>query len=128
MEENRSEKMSKKRRFFLLGLTGVGAGLANGVFGGGGGMIVVPMLIILLKYPSKCAHATAILIILPLSLVSGLFYVAFGIKISTLIPVTIGVIIGGIIGALVLKKLSNKWISIIFSGVMIVAGLRMILF
>lgn len=128
MENFSTRNQITKNRRIISVLTGVGAGLANGIFGGGGGMIVVPMLIMLLKYPSKYAHATAILIILPLSLTSALFYVAFGINVSTLIPVSIGVILGGIIGAILLSKLSNKWITIIFSIIMVVAGVKMLIF
>ena len=97
-------------------MTGLIAGLINGVFGGGGGMIVVPMLTNLLDCKQKLAHATAILIILPLSIVSGLFYAAFGsINLRVGLPTGAGVIIGGVIGALLLKKLSSKIVVIIFS-------------
>ena len=110
-------------------LTGVVAGLINGIFGGGGGMVVVPMLTYLLKCPPKKAHATAILIILPLSIVSGLFYAVFGnFDLKVEIPVGAGVIVGGLAGALLLSKLSSKWVSIIFSIVMAAAGVKMLLF
>ena len=90
-------------------------------------MIVVPMLIWLMKFKPKEAHATAILIILPLCITSGLFYLAFGnLTLSLAIPVTIGVVLGGVIGALLLSKLSSKTISIIFSLVMAFAGLKML--
>lgn len=110
-------------------LTGVAAGLVNGLFGGGGGMIVVPMLVFLLKMQPKNAHATAILIILPLSVLSGLFYAAFGVfRWQAGLPVTAGVIVGGTLGALLLKKLSSKWVIIIFSVVMAAAGIKMLFF
>ena len=110
-------------------IAGCSAGLVNGVFGGGGGMIVVPMLISLLKCEPKKAHATTMLIILPLSLVSGLFYSAFGnLNIQVAIPVTIGVLVGGILGAFLLSKLSTKLVVIIFSVLMAGAGVKMLLF
>ncbi len=118
----------KKINLYAI-LTGAIAGVINGVFGGGGGMIVVPMLVHLLKREQKYAHATAILIILPLSLVSGLFYAAFGnFDLRVGIPAGIGVVIGGIIGALLLSKISSKWLSIIFSVVMAAAGVKMLIF
>lgn len=114
---------------FLRVLTGTVAGIANGLFGGGGGMIVVPMLNLLLKYENKHAHATALLIILPLSIVSGLFYAFFGnFNINSGVPTTIGVVFGGIVGALLLKKLSSKLIVIIFSVAMAAAGIKMLVF
>lgn len=126
--EDLNNNDDKKENLFAV-LTGSFAGVINGLFGGGGGMIVVPMLTGLLKRESKQAHATALMIILPLSLVSGLFYAAFGnLQISVALPVTIGVVIGGVIGAFLLSKLSSKWIIIIFAVMMSSAGIKMLLF
>lgn len=125
-------KETKKQKFMqnsnvLAVLTGAVAGLINGVFGGGGGMVVVPMLTFLLKRESKKAHATALLIILPLSIVSGLFYISFGnLNLNIGIPVMIGVVVGGAFGALFLSKLSSKIITIIFSVLMAGAGIKML--
>lgn len=127
--EKRAEQTSVVRENAFSALTGALAGLANGLFGGGGGMIVVPMLVFLLKMKPKNAHATAILIILPLSLLSGLFYAAFGdFRWQAGLPVTVGVIIGGTLGASLLKKMSSKWVLIVFSVVMAAAGMKMLLF
>ena len=110
-------------------ITGIIAGTVNGLFGGGGGMIVVPMLMIFLKKEAKTAHATAILIILPLSIVSAIFYALFGsLDVSVALPTTIGVAVGGAIGAFLLSKLSSKYIVIIFAAVMVAAGVKMLFF
>ena len=102
---------------------GIVTGLVNGLFGGGGGMLVVPML------PVKNAHATAILIILPVSALSGILYAAFGnFSLSSGLPVSAGVLAGGIAGAFLLKKLSAKWVSAVFALVMLAAGLKMLFF
>ncbi len=126
-----SKKVSntKKRENLFSVLAGALAGLANGLFGGGGGMIVVPMLTSLLKVEPKKAHATAIFIILPLSLLSGLLYTAFGnLNLQIGIPVGLGVVLGGALGALLLSKLSSKWVVIIFAVVMAIAGGKMLFF
>ena len=125
-----SDTFRKENKLNLMRiLTGIIAGIANGLFGGGGGMIVVPMLNFLLKYQNKNAHATAILIILPLSIVSGLFYAFFGnFNLASGIPTAIGVIIGGILGAVLLKSLSSKVVLIIFSVAMAIAGVKMLVF
>lgn len=110
-------------------ITGIFSGLANGLFGGGGGMIVVPMLTKLLNKPSKVSHATAILIILPFSLLSGMLYSSFvSIELELLLPITLGVTMGGVLGAFLLKKLSSKVVIIIFSIVMALAGVKMLFF
>ena len=128
-KNNKKNNMSVRFANLYAVCTGSAAGLINGLFGGGGGMLVVPMLVSLLKREQNRAHATAILIILPLSITSGLFYAAFGtFDLSVGIPVTLGVILGGILGAVLLSKLSSKWIGIIFSVVMAAAGIKMLLF
>ncbi|MBQ7235765.1 MAG: sulfite exporter TauE/SafE family protein [Clostridia bacterium] len=128
-QKQKNELRTDKKLNVYAVLTGLSAGIINGVFGGGGGMLVVPMLVHLLKCPAKKAHATAILIILPLSIVSGIFYAAFGnFNLEVGIPAGIGVILGGTVGALLLSKLSSKWLTIIFCVVMAAAGVKMLLF
>ena len=108
---------------------GMGIGATNALFGGGGGMIVVPILTLALALPVKKAHATAILIILPLSVISTIFYILFGsANFSIILPVGLGVLAGGVLGALLLKKLSSKIAVIIFSALMLAAGVKMLLF
>ncbi len=119
----------KKTSIIKKILAGLLTGLLNGLFGGGGGMVLVPMLTKLMGEDTKKAHATAILIILPMSIVSGIFYAAFGsFDLDIGIPVMIGVVAGGIVGALMLKKISSKNVTAIFYVVMAIAGLKMLLF
>ncbi len=128
LEGKKGEEHVKKKRMQSVLLGGV-AGFINGLFGGGGGMIVVPLLTFFLKMPSKKAHATAILIILPMSIVSGLLY-AFSksFEFTLTLYTAIGVTAGGILGAFALSKLSNKWIGVIFAVAMAVAGIKMLVF
>lgn len=127
-KENSPTKTVGKYKLYAI-LTGAIAGLINGLFGGGGGMVVVPMLISLLGFVPKKAHATAILIILPLSIISGILYISFGnLEWSVGLPVAIGVTAGGVVGAFLLSKLSSKWVIIIFALVMAFAGGKMLFF
>ena len=127
--EKQKNGISKGLECFWAIIIGVFSGFVNGLFGGGGGMIVVPLLCYLLKREGKESHATAILIILPLSLISSIFYAIFGkFNFSIGVPVSIGVVCGGVVGALLLSKLKAKWISIIFSVVMLFAGVKMLFF
>ena len=132
MEKTKNKGLTrfiKKNKAFLSVVGGVLSGLANGLFGGGGGIIIVPILMFILGYPAKSAHATAILVILPLSIVSGLFYAFFGSLNWTIgLPVAIGVTCGGLIGAFLLSKISSKWLVVIFSIIMIFAGGKMLFF
>jgi uncharacterized membrane protein YfcA len=40
--------------------------------------------------------------------------------------ISLGVLIGGVFGAVLLKKLSNVMLTLIFCGVMIAAGIKMV--
>lgn len=110
----------------LIGL-GVLVGFANGFLGAGGGMLLVPCIIPILKLDTKVAHATAILIILPICIVSGIIYSIKGsFEFSVFLPCLIGTVVGGVLGTFILSKLKNDIITIIFSIVMIGAGVVMI--
>ena len=102
-------------------------GFLNGFFGGGGGMLCVPFLKKFYKLEDKVAHATTMFIMLPLSLISSILYWnkmgGFNFKYLYIIC---GVVLGGVVGALLLKKLSNKALNIMFSIVIIIGGIRMI--
>ena len=125
--EKVDENSIKKKIIAVVG--GCFCGLINGLFGGGGGMIVVPILTIGLSLAVKKAHATALLIILPVSIISAIFYFVFGsCDFEVVLPVGIGVLLGGVLGAFLLKKLSSKWVVIIFSVLMAFAGVKMLVF
>ena len=117
---------SKKKLMFL---TGVITGFLNGLFGGGGGMIAVPAFITLIGLEPKKAHATAIALILPITLISAAVYIVKGyFDLPLDIPVTTGVVVGGIAGALLLKKISNGFLIKLFAAVMLAAGVKLLFF
>lgn len=125
MEGNMNQTNKKMKLFYVIG--GVAVGFLSGLFGGGGGMLAVPLLIWAGKLAEKEAHATAIAVILPLTVVSGAVYVFSGsYDLSLGLPIGLGFIGGGILGSLLLKKLSCKALCVIFSLVMIVGGVRIL--
>lgn len=112
----------------VCGLVVAGAiiGVINGFFGGGGGMICVPALL-LMGLSNKQAQATAILIMLPISIASAIVYYSSGfVDLNMVLYVSIGSVLGGILGAFALKKLSNNVLQYIFAFVVIAAGVRMV--
>ncbi len=114
----------------ILTRVGGGAliGLINGFFGGGGGMLCVPLLEKVLGVPTKKSHATAIMIILPISIASAVMYVLNGYAdFSSTVIASVGVTVGGSIGALLLTKLKSVTVGIVFAALMIVAGLKLII-
>ncbi|MBQ8658447.1 MAG: sulfite exporter TauE/SafE family protein [Clostridia bacterium] len=110
------------RRIFC----GTLVGAANSLFGGGGGMLAVPLLE-KTGLSEKEAHATAILVILPVSAFSFLLYLFKGMyDFSVLIPTAIGVSAGGFLGARLLGKLPVKFVNPIFAALQLFAGLWLI--
>ena len=68
-------------------------------------------------------------VILPLSVLSGVFYTVFGnFEWQPALFTSAGVLAGGVLGAVLLKKLSSKPITLIFSVVMAAAGIKMLVF
>lgn len=115
MEES---KALTGKRLLCGGLVGA----ANSLFGGGGGMIAVPLLT-KTGLDEKTAHATAILIILPVSLFSFILYAIGGFyEPAVLVPTAIGVSVGGALGAKLLGKLPTKIVNLIFAGLQFLAG------
>ena len=107
--------MCKFTYWIKIGLIGFISGIINGLFGGGGGTILVLALTFILGISQHKAQATAISIILPLSLISSYIYHKSGfVVINITFQVAIGGIIGSYIGSNVLNKISGI-ISKIFS-------------
>lgn len=117
----------KKAKLWQIFLFGALIGVINGFFGGGGGMIVVPLLNKMFKMEQKKAQATALFVILPISLVSTIVYlVNNSIDFGQGWPVIVGIVLGGIIGAKLLNKLNNKAIKGIFIFFMFAGGIGML--
>ena len=115
-------------KIVLLVCLGLFVGFVNGFLGAGGGMLLVPAIIPILNLKPKVAHATAILIILPICIVSGIIYAVKGsLDFGIFWPSLIGTVVGGVLGTFILAKLKNDIITAIFSVVMITAGVFMII-
>lgn len=117
--------ISKYLKYVLIGTI---TGVANGLFGSGGGTIAVPAMVHFLGAEEHKAHATAIAVILPLTVVSSVFYISKGYADwGLIIRVTLGGMVGGYIGARLLNKCPDKLLRKIFAIFMAAAGIRMIL-
>ena len=98
-------------------------GFINGFLGSGGGMLAVPILEKTKNLESKKAHATAIAVMLPFSLINSAVYI-FNLDFDWLmvLAITLSATVGGVLGCFFLKNLSNKIIKLIFAVVMAFAG------
>lgn len=108
-------------------LKGAVIGLANGFFGAGGGLAAVPLLM-KMGFERKSAHANAVAIIFPITLVSAINYLSRGyVSLSqSLIYLPTGVL-GALLGTRIMKKISPHLIKKVFAVFMIWAGWRLIL-
>ncbi|MBC6004371.1 MAG: sulfite exporter TauE/SafE family protein [Paeniclostridium sordellii] len=123
------DHMNKKYFNFNIknSLIGSISGFINGIFGSGGGTLLVPILNNILKVEEHKSHATALSIVVFLTVTSSFIYVSKGTyDLNLTFKVAIGSIIGGIIGAKILCKLTGKFLRISFGIIMIIAALRMV--
>lgn len=120
--------MTADKNKWWLALAGAAAGFVNGFLGGGGGVVVVMSLLALAGFKQKNAQATALLIILPLTIVSAVVYLIKGaVDWNVTLYASIGVFVGGVAGALLLNKIKGNAAKIIFALVLIAGGVRMVL-
>lgn len=124
-------KPNKKEIFKCVALLFVGAlsGFINGFFGAGGGLLLVPMITLAAKDESRVAHATTLGCVLFMCLSSSVIYfVKKQLDFKLILICMIGSVLGSLVGTKLLKKLKNNIIDLIFSGILIVAGIFMIIF
>ena len=88
-------------------------------------MLAVPALQTLGNMPIKKAHATAIAVMLPMSLLSAIIYTAMGIGNITLGWTScLAVTMGGALGAMLLGRMSKEMTSLVFYTLMLAAGIQ----
>lgn len=109
-------------------ILGFVTGLFNGFFGAGGGTILVPGMERFLNIKPHNAHASAIAVIFPLSIISAIIYF-FKVELmwQNILYVSIGGVIGGYLGANLLNKFSSKYLHIIFGFFMLLGAFKSIL-
>ena len=100
--------------------------MVNGLFGAGGGIVAVQFLKHL-GLEQKKAHANAVAVIFPITVLSATLYLIRGyVTIEHALPyIPLGVV-GSLIGAFFLKKISPFYLKKVFAAFMIYAGIRLL--
>lgn len=120
--------MKDKKKLTKYAIVGFATGICNGLFGSGGGTVAVPFMERLLGVEEHKAHATAIAIILPLTLISAGLYIYkgyFDFPLSW--QTSLGGVAGGLMGAYLLKKVPSVWLKKIFGVFIMFSALRMVI-
>ena len=108
-------------------IIGVLSGFLNGLFGSGGGSLFVPAAEKFINLEEKKAHATAIALILPLTILSAFIYIPkTEVPWKMVIFLIAGGLLGGYTGAILLNRLSGKVIHIVFGIFMLIAAYSVI--
>ena len=141
---NHSAKAPAQQAFswILCALTGLGAGLLNGLLGAAGGILLVavlpritppprlypPSLPLGVYHERRDILATALAVMLPISAVSGIIYWVGGIRPSPtlLMALVIPAAAGGLLGAKLLTRIPNHLLKKLFAAIVVVAGVRML--
>ena len=117
--------MKRKSRYAV---SGVLAGVVNGLFGGGGGMVLVPLLRRWCGLEERKAFATCVAVILPLCVVSAAVYVLRrGVDATLAAPYLLGGLAGGFLGGRLFPKVSAGWLRYLFAAFLVYGGVRYLL-
>lgn len=120
-------KKFSTKQIVLLILVGILGGVVNGLFGAGAGLLLVPLIKIVSKLDDKKIHATTLGCVMIMCISSSVvFLVNKQIDFKLTLWCFIGSLGGAILGTFLLQKFKNKVIDFIFSGLLVVAGILMI--
>ncbi len=104
------------------------AGVANGLFGAGGGLFLVPLLIGWIGLEEKKAFATSVAIILPLSIVSYVFFCLKGGNVwADALPYLIGGVLGGLLSGKFFRRIPTVWLHRLFGLLILYGGVKAVL-
>lgn len=118
----------KRRPRLAAALCGGAAGIANGMLGAGGGMLLIPLMRLFHLPDDRELFATAIAVMLPISLVSFLICLCRGsVDVLSALPYCAGGLIGGLLGGLFYKKIPTKWLHRALGIFILWGGVRLLL-
>ena len=120
----------KKAKGIKLSLAGLLAGTVNGLLGAGGGIIIIYALNKIIgekELDKNGAFATALCIMLPISVLSVLIYSSRGhISMEGFGVFLHPAVIGGALGGVLLGKLKTAFLKKLFAGLVIISGILLL--
>ena len=117
--------MKRKSRYAV---SGVLAGVVNGLFGGGGGMVLVPLLRRWCGLEERRAFATCVAVILPFCVVSAAIYLLrTPFDFTQALPYLLGGLAGGFVGGKLFPRVPAPWLRYLFAAFLVYGGVRYLL-
>ena len=106
-------------------VSGVAAGVVNGLFGAGGGMVLIPLLSSLTEIKGPDLFPNSVAVILPVSLVTlAITAQSTPLPWSEAFPWLIGSAVGGILAGLLGRKIPVKWLHRVLGLLILYGGVR----
>jgi uncharacterized protein len=133
------ENVEPVKKPWVWALWAIPVGLLSGLLGVGGGVLLVPIMVVILKFRIQDAAANSLAAIFITSIGGIIGYIVNGIGITGRLPHSLGYIdipswlllavpaaAMAQVGAITSRRISRKWLTYIFIGVLLYFGLRMI--
>ncbi|MBQ9744202.1 MAG: sulfite exporter TauE/SafE family protein [Clostridia bacterium] len=130
MENKTAKGIYGWKKWVIIAILSLLAGCINGFVGTGGGIVIVYMLLFLDSGggdSTKNAFAKTLVAVIPMSFVAFLVYLNNGnVDTELMGRVFIPATLGGIVGACLMYKIDKKWLTMIFSSLVIYSGVTLI--
>lgn len=100
-----------------------------GSMGFGGGGILIIYLTLISNFQQKTAQGINLLFFIPCALIGLLFHTMHGlIKLKRILPYLVSAIPGVVFGLYLTTVISNEWLGKAFGGILIILGVRELIF
>lgn len=108
-------------------LAGAVSGFVSGLMGVGGGGIMIPLMVLLAGMDQHLAQGTSLLVMVAAGMTGALTHYRLGNVLSEIVwGLALGAMVGGVLGATAANLLSDHYLTLVFCGVGIWMGFRMV--
>ncbi len=118
-------RVKKPTKYIITGLL---AGVTNGLFGAGGGLFLVPLFVGWVGLEQRKAFATSVAVVLPLCVAALVSYAQKGgVDLALALPYLAGGLVGGVLAGRVFDKIPVLWLRRGFGALLVYGGVKAVL-